>query len=147
MLNIVYLDDGMPANLPERKTTCITVSPMQAGTYATFSVVVQNKDVVPCAICTVEFFLKRPGSTALPLDPALCLPAANPMQPCSLNPGDSAGFSIRYLVQNGDVGADTLYAQIQQQSPPPGLDPTDMTQIYNAERLVQVVPATAMHAA
>jgi hypothetical protein len=140
--NVEFVDyAGQPTTaLPQRRNNCITTSAWEAGTGATLSVTAQNVGDETC-MCTVEFFLERPGgpNPPPPLAPSLCKPAANPMAPTGIDPGEQVTFSLGYIVQSGDVGADTLYAQIQMGTGP-FPNPSDMTQACNASKSVGVLP-------
>ncbi len=145
MFQLVFLDPfGNPAGKPARRTDCITVSPLQAGTPGVFSVMVKNEGPDDCPLFTVQFFLKTPNYPCTALPSHLCSPPSNP-PPCDTLPAGAiaAGacfpVTVTYAVQPGDVGDGTVYAQIQTVSPPPGLDPTDMNQTYNAEINVHIL--------
>jgi hypothetical protein len=143
--NIVFLNSsGGVAGASDRTSNCISVSTMRAGSLASMSVTVENTGDAACPLCTIEFFLKTTAHAAQALPASLCLPHANPMAPSSLNPGDSLTFALQYTVQSGDVGSGIVYAQIQTQSPPPvpPIDPTNMTLTCNAERKVNILPAS-----
>jgi hypothetical protein len=141
--NIVFLNSaGGVAGMSDRTSNCIAVSAMRAGSLASMSVTVENTGDEACPLCTIEFFLKTPAHGAQALPATVCLPRANPMAPSSLNAGDSLTFALQYTVQSGDVGSGFVYAQIQTQSPPPAIDPTNMSLTCNAERKVNILPAS-----
>jgi len=126
-------------SIAQRRNNCITVSSWQAGTLATCSVIVENVGDAAASV-TVEFFLSVPtGQPPTQLSPGLCKPA-NPLPPTGLQPLTSTSFSLQYPVQGTDVGADTLYAQIQA-GPGPFPDPSDMTQSCNASKTVDILGA------
>jgi hypothetical protein len=49
-------------------------------------------------------------------------------------------FKVNWLLQNGDAGAGTLFAQIQDQGTPPNVE--DMTLDCNAKKAIIVLPVT-----
>jgi len=140
--NIVFLDPhGNVATEGERQTNVITCSALRAGTLGSFSVTLLNNGTSGCSLLTVQFFLKTQAHAAQPLPGGLCIPASNPLAPTTLAVNAQTTMSIQYTVQSADVGGSVVYAQIQTVSPPPGLDPTDMSQAYNAEHTVVILPA------
>jgi hypothetical protein len=127
-------------SLAQRRNNCITTSTWQSGNNASVSVIVENTGDEPGS-CAVEFFLAVPtGNAPSALTADLCDPEENPMEPTALAPGDSTYFSLTYTVQDGDVGADTLYAQIQSGAPPYP-NPSDMSQTCNSSKTVDVLSA------
>jgi len=131
---------GQPAISQAQRRNCITSPPWQAGTEVELSVTVENFGS-QCE-CQVEFFLANGSNPYVPLNPLYCNPT-NPLPPTGLNTGDKFTFSMQYVVQSGDVGSDTLYAQIQTGNPPYP-NPTDMTQICNALKTLAVLPAVQL---
>jgi hypothetical protein len=136
--NVVFLDPaGLPANKTERKTDCIATTGLKVGAIASLSVTVKNIGDANCNLCSTQFFYQRSGDPAPTSIPGgQTVGGANPLPPTSLTPGQTNAFLLQWVVPSGDAGAGTVYAQIQTQSPPPHIDPTDMSLTCNAERNV-----------
>ena len=147
---VILLDSSLSPSTPiERRqgtggVIALSTSSLVAETPVTISVTVQNIGTTNSNSCTVEFFLKRPNQSVLKLDPLRCNPSANPMAPTGLIVNDTHTFSLTYVLQDGDVGADMLYVQVQSDSPPSCFvmgDPTNTDCECNAEKRVTVVAA------
>lgn len=137
---IVYLNLlGLPASPTDRTRDVITASTLRVGAIATLSVTVKNTDPV-AALCTVQFFTKHGAEKAKPIPTAVATPS-NPPPGQNVGAGMTATFSINWDVQNVDLGANFVYAQIQ----PPALPDLvqDMTMIANAREPVTVLSAFA----
>jgi hypothetical protein len=133
---------GLPAIKTERKTDCISATGLRVGAIAPISETVKNIGDANCNLCTAQFFYQRSGDPAPTSIPgSQTVGGANPLPPTGLIPGQTVTFLLQWVIPSGDAGTGIVYAQIQTQSPPPHVDPTDMSLASNAERNVVVLSA------